>query len=79
MSVFFQFFRGITTSESDCECHGHTRMMEATLPDETPVSVVQSWQGFHVVVGGAVPIPDAISGDEVMPEIFRQWLGVGNE
>ena len=71
---FKRFFHNITVSKSTCECCGLLLQMDANLPDETPVRVMKSHDGYHEVVG--IPdefAPDPVSDSFVAQEIFRQW------
>lgn len=71
MSIFGKFFGLIYWQVED-----DLKQIDAQLPDGTPVRVMESCEGFHVAVGKIYEeVPEAVSADEVMPEIFRQWLG----
>ena len=73
MSAFRWFFRNVVT-----RCSDEGEQMDALLPDDTPVHVMRSVVGFHVVVGEIENdiAPSPVNGDGVMPEIFRQWSAV---
>jgi hypothetical protein len=51
--------------------------MDARLPDETPVHIMRSDEGYHIVVGDIIEdrAPSAVDNDGVLPEIIRQWRG----
>lgn len=54
---------------------GDLKQIDAHLPDGTPVRVMESREGFHVAVGKMDDVPEAVPGENVMTEIFRQWFG----
>lgn len=77
MNVFQYLLGDIKATESTCECCGTLQQIDATLPDDTPVRIMQSSDGYHIAVG--VPgefAPDAVPGSEMFAEIFAQWLQV---
>jgi hypothetical protein len=79
MNVFYSLLGNIVTTESMCECHGELKQIDATLPDDTPVRIMQSDEGYHVAVG--VPgefAPPAVPGADVFAEIFAQWWQVSS-
>jgi hypothetical protein len=79
MNVFMLLLGNVQTIESTCECCGTLRQIDATLPDDTPIRVMQSDAGYHVAVG--VPgefAPPAVPGAHVLWEIVAQWCEVSS-
>jgi hypothetical protein len=72
MSGLWSFFRNVRARWGD-----DGEQMDALLPDDTPVHVLRSDVGFHVLVGDIENdiAPSPVDGDDVMSEIFRQWFG----
>jgi hypothetical protein len=79
MNVFYYLLGEIQTTEESCECCGTLRQMDARLPDNTPIRILQSDAGYHVAVGvpGEFP-PPAVPGADVFAEIFAQWWQVSS-
>ena len=77
MNVFRYLLGDIETKIESCDCCGTLRQIDAKLPDDTPIRILQSDAGYHVAVGvpGDYP-PPAVSGEDVFMEIFTQWWDV---
>ena len=68
MNVFYYLLGEIQATEESCECCGTLRQIDAKLPDDTPIRILQSDAGYHVTVG--------VPGADVFMEIFSQWWAV---
>jgi len=65
------FLVNVQVSESDCDCHGHLRQIDAQLKTNgKPVRIMESSDGYHVVIGNGKSIgdygrpPAPVSGSE---------------
>jgi hypothetical protein len=76
MNVFRSLFQNVRVTLSRCACCGTLAQIDATLPDQTPVRIMRSRDGYHVAVGVPGALPGALPGQMVIAEVLRQWLGV---
>jgi hypothetical protein len=76
MNVIRLLFQNIRVTVSECACCGTLAQIDATLPDQTPIRVMRSHDGYHVAVGVPDVVPGALPGRMVIAEVLRQWQGV---
>jgi hypothetical protein len=66
-------FHDVVIRSGVCACHGELRQLDALLPDDTPVRILQSVYGFHVSVGDHALVPGPVQAGRVLSRVIYLW------